>query len=155
MPGNPEVAKLRARLDATFQRVARLPNDDLEVRSDFARYLCVLVSGFVEKAVTVLASSYCRDRSQPPVAKYAGTQLGRLQNVNSERLAQVVGAFEGTWRDELIVFLGDDRKDALDSVLSLRNHIAHGESVGLTYARIQEYYRRVKDIVGFLETRFG
>jgi len=67
----------------------------------------------------------------------------------------VVGAFEREWRAELIKFLDGPRKDALDSVLSLRNKIAHGESVGLTYSRIQEYYLRVKEVVSFLEKRFS
>jgi hypothetical protein len=112
------------------------------------------VSGFVENAVTVLATAYCRERSQAPVGNYAGNQLSRLQNLNSERLGQVVGAFERSWREELIGFLEGPRKDALDSGLSLRNQIAHGESVGLTYVRVQEYYSRVKEIVNFLEKRF-
>ncbi len=155
MPGNRDVADMKARLDATFLRVSELSQDDLEVRSDFARYLCVLVSGFIESAVTVLATAYCRDRSQPPVGNYAGSQLGRLQNMNSERLGQVIGAFEHSWREELIQFLEGPRKDALDSVLSLRNQIAHGGSVGLTYVRIREYYSRIKEIVNFLERRFG
>lgn len=155
MPGNPDLAAMKARLDATFLRISRLPQDDLEVCSDFARYLCVLVSGFVENAITVLATAYCRNRSQPPVGNYAGSQLGRLQNLNSERLMQVVGAFEGTWREELSGFLDGPRRDALDSVLSLRNQIAHGRSVGLTYVRIHEYYSCIKEIVSFLEKRFA
>lgn len=146
---------MQARLDATFQRVASLPTEDLEVRSDFARYLCILVSGFVENTVTVLAIAYCRARSQQSVGNYAGDQLSRLQNLNSERLTQVVGAFEREWRAELIKFLDGPRKDALDGVLSLRNKIAHGESVGLTYSRIQEYYLRVKEVISFLEKRFS
>jgi len=120
MPANRDVAAMKSRLDATFLRVSRLPHDDLEVRSDLARYLCILVSGFIENAVAVLATAYCRDRSQQPVGNYAGSQLGRLQNLNSEGLGQVVGAFERSWRDELIGFLEGPRKDALDSVLSLR-----------------------------------
>lgn len=155
MPHNCDVAAMIARLDATFGRVSRLPDDDLEVRSDFARYLCVLVSGLIENAVSTLATAYCRSRSQPPVGNYAGSQLGRLQNLNGERLGQVVGAFEPSWRKELIEFLEGPRKDALDSVLSLRNKIAHGESVGLTYVRIQEYYCQIKDVVDYLEKRFG
>lgn len=154
MPGNRDVAGMQARLDAAFQRVAGLAGTDLEVRSDFARYLCILVSGFVENAVTALTIAYCRERSQPAVANYAGTQLSRLQNLNSERLVQVVGAFEPRWREDLITFLDGPRKDALDSVLGLRNQIAHGESVGVTYVRIQEYYARVKETVSFLGERF-
>jgi hypothetical protein len=155
MPVTPDVAAMQARLDATFQRVSSLPPGDLEVRSDFARHLCILVSGFVENAMAAMTMSYCRARSQPSVANYAGAQLRRLQNLNSERLLQVVGAFEQRWREDLGTFLDGPRKDALDSVLGLRNQIAHGASVGLTYVRIREYYTRVKEIVAFLGDRFA
>jgi hypothetical protein len=155
MADHRDIAAMKARLDATFRRVSALPPDDLEIRSDFARYLCILVSGFIENTVTVLATAYCREGSRPPVANYAGSQLGRLQNLNSERLGQVIGAFEPSWRDDLVSFLAGPRKDALDSVLSLRNQIAHGESVGVTYVRIHEYYCCVKEIVSFLENRFA
>lgn len=153
MAGDREVAAMQARLDATFQRVESLSSVDLEVRSDFARYLCILVSGFVENAVTALTIGYCRERSHPTVANYASTQLSRLQNLNSERLTQVVGAFEREWREDFTRFLDGPRKDALASVLGLRNQIAHGESVGVTYVRIREYYLRVKEIIRFLGER--
>lgn len=146
---------MRARLDAAFLRVSNLPSDDQETRADFARYLCVLVAGFVETAVASLATAYCRQRSQPPVGNYAAAQLARLQNLNSDRLGQVISAFEPAWGKDLTLFMEGSRKDALDSVLSLRNQIAHGRSVGLTYVRIQEYYSRIKEIIGYLERCFG
>ena len=155
MPGTLAVVRMQARLDAAFQRVDTLGTTDLEIRSDFARYLCILVSGFVENAVTALMTAYCRARSQPAVANYAAAQLNRLQNLNGERLMQIVGAFDPQWREDLIAFLDGPRKDALDSVLGLRNQIAHGESVGVTYVRIKEYYTRVKEIVSFLGDRFA
>ena len=46
---------MKKRLDATFERYRRLdPSVDLEVQSDFARYLCVLVAGYLETAVAEL-----------------------------------------------------------------------------------------------------
>ena len=113
MPVNRDLEAMRARLDATFLRISRLPYDDLEVRSDLARYLCILVSGFIENAVSLLATAYCRSRSQAPVGNYAGSHLARLQNLKSERLVQVIGSFEPTWRTELVNFLEGPRKDAL------------------------------------------
>ena len=55
MTGRAEVARLEKQLDAAFQRVKGLgPAADIEVQSDFARYLCVLVSGYLEKSVAEL-----------------------------------------------------------------------------------------------------
>jgi uncharacterized protein YutE (UPF0331/DUF86 family) len=40
-----------------------------------------------------------------------------------------------------------DLKDALESVVGLRNKIAHEVSVGVTSKRISDYYRRVQKVV--------
>jgi len=150
MRGKSEVAALRNRLDSTFARVASLSVEDLEIRSDFARYLCVLVSGFVETALAELAIEYCRKRSAPTVTNYATSQLGRIQNVKAERLLQFMGWFDQSWRIEVQNFIDGPRKDALDSVVDLRNKIAHGESVGVTYTRIRNYYQRIVEIIDFV-----
>lgn len=155
MLGRTLVATHRARLESTFVRIQSLSAEDLEVRSDFARYLCVLVSGFVETAISELAAEYCQRYSAPTVSNYAQNQLARLQNVKSERLLQLIGSFDPKWRIELEKFIDGARKDALDSVVDLRNKIAHGESVGVTYVRIREYYQRIAEIIDYVHLKFG
>jgi len=98
---------------------------------------------------------YCRNRAQPHVSNYAGRELSRLQNLKAERLLQVVGAFSQEWRKEVESHIEGRRKDALNAVVDLRNKIAHGESVTLTYSRIREYYASVQEIVDFLGTKFA
>ncbi len=53
MTGRAEVDRQRQQLDTTFSRASGL-DADAELLSDFARYLCVLVSGFVEQATIEL-----------------------------------------------------------------------------------------------------
>ncbi len=150
MPGKSVVATHRARLDATFSRIDSLSTEDLEVLSDFARYLCVLVSGFVEIALSELAAEHCRKRSAPTVSNFVQSRLSRLQNVKSERLLQLVGSFDPKLRVEIEKYIDGPRKDALDSVVDLRNKISHGESVGVTYVRIKDYYERISEIIDFV-----
>lgn len=145
----------RRRVDAAFARATTLTAGDIEVQADFAKYLCILVSGYVEVAVSELAIEHCRTRAAPTVHTYAASQLERLQNLNAERLLQVVGSFNPQWRTTLESFMAGQRKDALDSVVDLRNKIAHGESVGVTLNRIRGYYTSIKEIVDFLENQFA
>ena len=155
MPTKSRLTARRSRLDAVFARVKSLGSEDIQVQSDFARYLCVLVSGFVEAAVSELASEYCRRCSAPQVSNYAQSQLSKLQNVKTERLLQLLGSFDPTWRTELDTFMDGPRKDALDSVVNLRNKIAHGESVGITYTQILDYYSHIAQAIDFLEKKLG
>ena len=155
MAGNAKLAALQRRLDATFDRVAAFRPDDFELLSDFARYLCVLVSGYLESAIAELALEHCRHRCSPTVLSYVDAQLGRFQNPNAERVLQLLGAFDPLWRTDLETFISGERKDAIDSVVALRNKIAHGESVGITYRRIKDYYTRTKEVIDFLSEKLA
>lgn len=152
MVGRAEVERRRAVLEATLTR-ARSTNLDSETQSDLARYLCVLVSGFVEKAVAELLVAYSSASGSPALQSYVRNSLGRLKNVNRNRLLDLMGAFDPTWRSDYEAFLVDERQAALDSVVALRNDIAHGGGAGITLARLAGYWDAVQQIVDHLENK--
>ena len=142
MSGRATVHSLRTRLGAAFER-AKAIRDDLELSSDLARYLCILVSGYLEQAVRELTLEYVRQRSHPSVQRYVEAHLNRVTNVNSQRLVTLLGSFDPDWRKDMELYLIDELKDAVDSIVSLRNSISHGHSVGVTIVRVVDYYNRV------------
>lgn len=146
MNGRAEVSRLLQRLEATFKRVD-LAQADPELQSDFAKYLCILVSGFVETAVKELLLEHSRNNAAPTLQRYVEARTRRLTNLKSKRLLDLLGDFDPDWREKLSLLLVDEKKDALDSVIDLRNKIAHGESVGLTYQRIVDYFKHIKPII--------
>jgi hypothetical protein len=146
MTGLAEVHRLRQALDHTFSRAAAI-GADTELQSDFARYLCVLVSGFLEKAVVELILEHARRHSQPSIQRFVEYRSQRIANVNCQRLQDLLGTFDPVWRSDLEKFLVDERKAALDSIVSLRNSISHGQSVGVTLVRVKEYYTHIKDVI--------
>lgn len=146
MTGRAEVYRLRQVLDNAFDRAARV-GDDSELQSDFARYLCVLVSGFLEKAIGELVLEHTRRQASPSLQRFVEFQTRRLTNVNAQRLQDLLGTFDSEWRQNLEGFLIDERKDAVDSIVSLKNSIAHGQSVGVTFVRVKEYYKQILFVV--------
>lgn len=143
------VAAHEAKVDATFSRVAGI--DDAQVQADFARYLCVVASGFLEQAVRHTYGAYAQSRGHPNVARYVEARLSGFTNANCERLLGLAAGFQTTWRTQLEQYLVDERKDAIDSLIANRHQIAHGRDVGITYIRISTYYAHVKDAVHFIE----
>lgn len=142
MPAATEVNRYRNRLKAVFIRARSSIVADPECQSDYARYLCILVSGFVETAVGELAIEYCRKRSQVSVLNYASSRLRRVQNLKAGKLLQLISAFDKKWYADLSSFIEGGRRDALDSVVNLRNRIAHGESDSLSLATIAQYFEK-------------
>lgn len=146
MTGRAEVVRLRHKLDATFQRAAGIQGD-LELAADFARYLCVLVSGFLEQSVREFVLEHARKRAAPTVQRYVESRLRRFTNANAQRLIELIGSFDADWRRDLEGYLVDERRAAVDSVIDLRNTISHGGHVGLTVGRVTDYYTQIKRVV--------
>lgn len=140
------MARLKTRLDQTFSRVNQL-GFDLEARSDFARYLCVLVSGYFENVVVEMLNDYVARSASPQAQRYIASELEWFTNAKREKVLQLFGAFDPTWRALLESVIVDERDAALNSVVALRNKIAHGESVTVTFVQISRYYERVQKIV--------
>lgn len=149
MTGRGEVARLRQRLELTLAR-APLAISDIEVQSDFAKYFCVLVSGFLENALVALILDYAERRSAPEVTMFVERQLEFWTNPNTEKIAQLLGEFSREWRVKAELFLIDERKAAVNSLVALRHKIAHGESVGTSLSQVKSYYATVIEVVDFV-----
>ena len=147
MTGRAEVFRMKQRLDAVFGRVKGVDYDP-ELQSDFAKYLCVLVSGYIERAMVELVLEHVRGKGAPTLLRFVEQRTRTFTNANTSRIQELLGSFDPTWRQQLEEnVLVDEWKDAVDSVISLRNIIAHGGSVGLTYGRISQYYHRAQYVI--------
>lgn len=149
MSGRGEIDRLRKRLDATFSR-APDPTADLELQADFAKYLCVLTSGYLESAICALLIGYAKSKSAPAVASFVERQLGPWTNPKAEKIIDLLGAFSGDWKNDLLTYLVDERKDSINSLIALRHQIAHGESVGTSMSQIKRHYKTVNDVIEHL-----
>ena len=154
MTGPTEVARLKNQLDATFER-ARILNQDAELQSDFARYLCVLVSGYIEKVIIELVLEHVRENGKPTLQRFVERKMKRFPNPNPARILELLGDFDPRWQKEIKKFLADETRDvtwneagdAIWSVANQRNKIVHGETVEITYKRISAYYQQVQRVI--------
>src|SRR5688500_17303299 len=104
MTGRNEVGRLRQRLEATLTR-APATTADIEVQSDFAKYFCVLVSGFLENALIALMLDVAQRRSAPEIAAFVERQLNWWTNPNTEKILQLLGDFDPHWRTAAEAYL--------------------------------------------------
>src|ERR1022692_5099703 len=110
MTGRAEVARLEKQLDAAFQRIKSLgPAADIEVQSDFARYLCVLVSGYLEKSVAELMLEHARNNGAATLQRFVDYRTRQFANPNSQRLPALVGRLPPPSRPGPQGFFVDER----------------------------------------------
>jgi len=148
--GRKEIHARRTRLDQTF---VRMPSSsaDPEFQSDFARYLVVLVSGFLENSIEAILLEFAEKKSSPEVAAHVARQLGFWTNPNCEKIIlSLFGAFNSDWRDKLQNYIIDEKNDSINSLVALRHKVAHGDYVGTTLSQVKQYYKTIIDVVEFM-----
>lgn len=148
-----EVERHRRQLNAAFTRVtglADLPNRE-EIEADYARYLCVMVSGFAERAIAELILQYSTGKAPKPLLSYVANTLQRQTNLDKERLCRLIGSLDAGWGKRLEGFVTDRRQAALNSVVGLRHNIAHGGAGTVTLGQMRSYWMAVQEIVDEVE----
>jgi hypothetical protein len=151
---NAELNRQLQRLRSLIQRTVSASFQDLELQAHWGRYLCILVAGFLENALTEIYTDFAKDAASEPVASFAGATLARIQNPNAQRFLDTARAFSRSWAEELDQFLEEEgRRDAIDSIMANRHQIAHGRDSGITIARVNSYLERCVEVVEFIEAQ--
>lgn len=149
-----EVSRRRHRLESLFKRIKELEADP-ELMSHWARYLCVLTSGFLEVSVQVIYSHYAEDRAAPNVRNYVEAQLRTFHNPTMGKILELTRSFSPTWEDSLKEATEGEPRDAVDSIVANRHQIAHGESIGLSFVQMEKYFRGAVKVVDLLMAQCG
>ncbi|TVP55819.1 MAG: hypothetical protein EA343_24710 [Nodularia sp. (in: Bacteria)] len=146
---NQSILAHRQKIDNLFNKVAYFTEP--EIKSEWSKYLCILVSGFIEESLRVLLEKYCEDKASPNIQKFVTKQIESITNCKTSRITEILGKFSPIWQSEFTNKIGDQIKDSIDSVVTNRNTIAHGRSVGMTYNSVFNWYKNVKKAVEILE----
>jgi len=146
---NPYVHRHKSRLDDLFNSVGRV--DDLEMQAQWARYLCVLVSGFIEESIRTLLNQYTVSRSSPEIANYVEKKLGRETNLNMTKIIDLLAQFDKDLGKTLRQRTEGELKYAVDSVIANRHPIAHGRNVSVSFIRLREWYEKSVDVIEIIE----
>jgi RiboL-PSP-HEPN len=148
-----EITRQRQRLDDLFQKAKDLP--DAEFQSHWSRYLCVLVSGFLENSVRLTYAEYARKRADSSVANFVESRLRQFQNPKLGAILDLAGAFNQEWRQQLEQDTSGQLGESVNSIVGNRHKIAHGDSVGLTLHTLIQYYRDALIVIDIVQQQCG
>jgi HEPN superfamily RiboL-PSP-like protein len=128
---------------------------DIEMRSHWCRYLCVLVSGFLENSVELCLSEYCRRVTNIVVSNFVSTKLRGFQNPKMGAILELLGSFNPDWKAQLEAATQGQLSDSVNSIVGNRHKIAHGESVSLSMNSLAAYYKDAVAVIELLEKTCG
>jgi hypothetical protein len=148
-----EITRQRQRLDDLFQKANKLP--DAELQSHWSRYLCVLVSGFLENSVRITYTEYAQRRSNVLVSDFVESRLRQFQNPKMGSILELTAGFSQEWKQRLESDTSGQLAESVNSIVGNRHKIAHGESVGLSLRTLSQYYGDALKVVELLRQQCG
>lgn len=153
---NQELVRQQQRLENLFKRTRQATGEDIEMQSHWAKYLCVLCAGFIENAYSEIYCDFVKRAASEPVAKYATSQISRTQNPKIDKFVEISRAFNVGWAEELEEYIAEEgRKEAINSIMSNRHLIAHGQHSGISIVRLRDWYRKSLDVLEHIERQLG
>ena len=145
MKTNVSPHSLSIKLDNAFEYLSRIEDD--EIKSHYSRYLCVLVSGYLEESIRLILKGYTSEKAHGNIANYFNVTTSNLTNLKTEKICNLLNMFSSIWKDSFLDILTEEEKDAIDSVVANRHHIAHGRDVGVSPARVISWQKNIKKVV--------
>lgn len=151
----PEIISNKQRIKNIIRKYK--PIDDDELKKDIARYVCVLVSGYIEESLRLLINNYANGKSSPKIQHYVNSNIKRITNCKYNKIIDVLNAFDSAWSDDFTTKVSTQEpipnqfKDSIDSVVSTRHEIAHGKNSGISIVRIEEYFQNVDKAITLLD----
>lgn len=125
--------------------------DDDELKSHWAKYLCILTSGLIENTLKFLIEEYLKNTSAPNVRNYVRINLQNITNLKYGKITNFLECFSADWKTKFESIIKEKEVAALDSIITNRNNIVHGQNVGLSYSYMKKYYDEIKNVLTILE----
>jgi hypothetical protein len=147
-----EVADHKRRIDQLFAKYKVIERtQDSELQAHWAKYLCLMVSAFLEQAIRSTYSDYAKRKASPRIAKFIQSRLSRFINPSVDKVVQIARSFDEDWANELEDASNQELKDAIVSIVANRNELAHGKHSGITFVTINNYYEKAIKYLEIIE----
>lgn len=127
-----------------------------EAQAHNAKYLAVLVSGYLEQAVKEMLLHYTSEGARAQISKYVEKTWPISRNMKVDSIEAILNQFESKWGEEFQAWVkGDDkRRGHINSIVEWRNSIAHGQESnthGVTLVSVRAAFSTVVGLVALLE----
>lgn len=144
--------KYRLRLEA----LAKKEPEDPEEQSHWAKYLTVLISGYLEQSIKEILLELSSSFGAVKLERYIESTWPNSRNMKSSSIAEILEQFDPSWRINFESWLSKEEsyKSELNSLIGGRNDVAHGKEANTTGITLPSTLRRMSiafELVEFLE----
>lgn len=146
--------KYKSRITSLFKLYDKVV--DPEEQAHNAKYLAVLVSGYLEQAIKELLLHYTAQGTRSQVSRYIEKTWPISKNMKADNIETILNQFDSVWGDEFNTWLRgeDQRKSHINSIVEWRNSIAHGResnTTGVTLVSVRTAFTTIVSLVSLIE----
>jgi nicotinamidase-related amidase len=117
-----------------------------QVISRLAEYLIIRVSGLIEVSVKAILLDRAKTTTNDlPVLTFIEYQLSRHWDLNHGKICTLVEHFSSDWGAAVKRDIVGPMKESINSVVLLRNTLAHGGDITISFSTALEHNRHVLD----------
>ena len=120
---------------------------DLSIQHVFSSHLILAGAGHVENSIIQVLSEYGRINGNLVIKRYVEKSVSRNNSLNCEKIANICNQFDTTWWSHLEGVTLQAERDAVDSLKTLRDQVAHGRRNGTGYSVVKGYVHNAKSFV--------
>lgn len=120
-------------------------NND-EIKSNLSRYLCILISGYIEKNFIHMLVKYFSVRNSPKIVRFITQTHKHTTNLKMKKIEDILSSFDTNWTTKLKDCQKyDEYAGAINSILDNRHKIAHGENTTVTVKSLRDWFEKIND----------
>ncbi len=137
------------KLDDLYQQISKVQDD--EIKAHMSKYFCVKMSGYLEDTIKILVANYSEKSSPQAISAYVQNSLKTTTNLSEDKLINLLKKFNDDWAVSFTEKINEQQIESLNSIISNRNSIAHGQQDNISYQIISQYFSDIKQIIGILK----
>jgi hypothetical protein len=135
-----------SKIDAAITEILSFTSTPPAEQAYLAKFLVVFISGIYEESIETIMNEMVGRLGKPEVSSFVEQSIHvSFRNPSTENVKALVGKFD---------LLPRDVKDALNSICSNKNALAHGNPVTLTLNDAIQYHRKAKTIIEKIDDMF-
>lgn len=148
---NIKVIQYRKELDQQFREVDKI--EDEEIKSMLVKFLCVRTSGLLENFIKSKISDYTDKKVPKEIKTYISGHFKDITSLNTKKIVNVLNSFSKDWAEDFKSYIEghQQEKESLNSLITNRHNISHGQMSNITYNNIKQYYLDILSVMTKLD----
>lgn len=133
------------RIDHLSSQLSKASGDvDITLQTVFANHMVLAASGLIEQTVIGVLGEYGRRNGNLPLSRYLEKTAGRLNSLNCEKIENLLSHFDRSWWPRIVDETTLQDREAVNSLKTIRDQIAHGKPNGTGMVTVSGYYTGAK-----------